>query len=76
MKRILVPMFAVLLAVTSALAADGKTVFYKSGDETVQGVLYTPPGKAPFPAIIVIHQGWELNDWVKTRPTKLRIKAA
>ena len=35
------------LGAISSLATDGKTVSYKSGDETVQGVLYTPPGKGP-----------------------------
>jgi carboxymethylenebutenolidase len=65
MKKILVLAFAVLLAAASALAADGKSVTYKSGDETVQGVLYTPPGKGPFPALVVIHEWWGLNDWVK-----------
>ena len=55
----------------SALAADGKSVSYKSGDETVQGVLYTPAGKGPFPALIVIHEWWGLNDWVKEQGAKL-----
>src|SRR5580704_11568408 len=44
----------------SAFAADGKPVTYKSGDETVQGVLYTPPGKGPFPALVVVHEWWGL----------------
>ncbi len=35
----------------SAFAASGKTVSYKSGDETVQGILYAPEGKSPFPAL-------------------------
>src|SRR5437868_12061584 len=55
----------------SAYAADGKTVSYKSGDETVQGILYTPQGKGPFPAVIVIHEWWGLNDWVKEQASKL-----
>ena len=55
----------------SALAADGKPVSYKSGDETVSGTLYTPTGKGPFPAIIVIHEWWGLNDWVKEQASKL-----
>ena len=75
MKRILALAFAVLLAATAlaatALAADGKSVSYKSGDETVQGVLYTPAGKGPFPALIVIHEWWGLNDWVKEQGAKL-----
>src|SRR5689334_19610720 len=61
-----------LVALSSiAFAADSKTVSYKSGDETVQGVLYTPSGKGPFPAIIVIHEWWGLNDWVKEQASKL-----
>ncbi|HEY6337622.1 MAG TPA: dienelactone hydrolase family protein [Candidatus Sulfotelmatobacter sp.] len=55
----------------SAFAADSKAVSYKSGDETVQGVLYTPAAKGPFPAIIVIHEWWGLNDWVKDQASKL-----
>jgi carboxymethylenebutenolidase len=70
MKRILIPL-TLLLLTASTFAADGKSVTYKSGDETVQGILYTPAGKAPFPAIIVIHEYWGLNDWVKEQASKL-----
>jgi carboxymethylenebutenolidase len=61
MKNFSLFILAALLTAT-AFAADSKSVSYKSGDETVQGVLYTPPGKGPFPAIIVIHEYWGLND--------------
>jgi carboxymethylenebutenolidase len=61
----------VLLLAASSSAADGKSVSYKSGDETVQAVLYTPAGRGPFPAIIVIHEWWGLNDWVKDQASKL-----
>jgi carboxymethylenebutenolidase len=71
MMNALVLAFAVLLTAASALAADGKPVSYKSGDETVQGVLYTPSGKGPFPALVVIHEWWGLNDWVKDQSSKL-----
>jgi len=57
-----------------ALAASGATsqnVSYKSGDETVQGVLYTPEGKGPFPGIVVIHEWWGLNAWVRDQASKL-----
>jgi carboxymethylenebutenolidase len=69
MKRILLA--ALILASALAFAADSKPVSYKSGDETVQGVLYTPAGKGPFPAIVVIHEWWGLNDWVKDQASKL-----
>src|SRR5256886_11122221 len=55
----------------SSLAATGKSVSYKSGDEAVQAMLYAPDGKGPFPGIIVIHEFWGLNDWVKEQASKL-----
>jgi carboxymethylenebutenolidase len=60
-----------LILSISAPAATSKAVSYKSGDETVQGILYTPAGKGPFPGVIVIHEWWGLNDWVKDQATKL-----
>jgi carboxymethylenebutenolidase len=71
MKKALVCTLAILLTAISALAADSKPVSYKSGDETVQGILYTPSANGPFPAIIVIHEWWGLNDWVKEQASKL-----
>jgi carboxymethylenebutenolidase len=74
MKQKIVVLLTVLFASafsSTCFAADGKDVSYKSGDETVQAVLYTPPGKGPFPAIIVIHEYWGLNDWVKDQASKL-----
>ncbi len=55
----------------SASAVTSKEVTYKSGDETVKGILYTPEGKGPFPGIVVIHEWWGLNDWVKEQAAKL-----
>jgi carboxymethylenebutenolidase len=55
----------------TTFAASGKEVSYKSGDDTVQGILYTPTGKGSFPGIIVIHEWWGLNDWVKEQASKL-----
>jgi carboxymethylenebutenolidase len=62
---------AVTLLAMSAFASEGKQVSYKSGDETVQGMIYTPQGKGPFPAVIVIHEWWGLDDWVKEQASKL-----
>ena len=60
-----------LLLALPSVAATSKNVSYKSGDETVKGVLNIPQGKGPFPAIIVIHEWWGLNDWVKEQGSKL-----
>jgi carboxymethylenebutenolidase len=71
MKHLLL-IAALLFALSlTTFAADSKPVSYKSGDENVQGVLYAPAGKGPFPALVVIHEWWGLNDWVKDQASKL-----
>jgi len=70
MERLLVVIFVAALAINS-FGAEGKPVTYKSGDETVNGVLFVPQGKAPFPALVVIHEWWGLNDWVKEQASRL-----
>jgi len=69
--RKMIAALALLLFALPLLAATSQSVSYKSGDETVQGVLYSPEGKGPFPAIVVIHEWWGLNDWVKEQAAKL-----
>jgi carboxymethylenebutenolidase len=49
----------------SSAAVNTQTVSYKSGDETVSGYLALPEGAGKHPALIVIHEWWGLNDWVK-----------
>lgn len=69
--RISVTALFVFALTASAFATDGKSVKYKSGDETVSGVLYVPAGSGPFPALVVIHEWWGLNDWVKEQASRL-----
>src|SRR3954453_10901954 len=71
MKKSTLFALALLLTATSLFAAESKTVTYKSGDESVSGELYTPAGKGPFPALIVIHEWGGLNHWVKEQAQKL-----
>jgi len=61
----------ILLSSLSSFATSPKNVSYKSGDDTVQAVLYSPEGKGPLPGIVVIHEWWGLNDWVKEQAAKL-----
>ena len=73
-RSCLVKIFTLLLVVLLAVptfAAKSKTVAYKSGDEVVHAVLYTPRGKGPFPALVVIHEWWGLVPWVKEQAAKL-----
>jgi carboxymethylenebutenolidase len=69
MKKLAVVLLSFVLAST-AFAATGKQVSYKSGDETVNGILYEPSGSGRFPALVVIHEWWGLNDWIKDEASK------
>src|SRR5574338_34047 len=64
-------LFFVLTLALNAFAAEGKQVTYKRGEDTVTAMLYQPSGKGPFPGIVVIHEWWGLNDWVKEQASKL-----
>jgi len=70
MKRWAILALAIGLVVGTALAGE-QPVSFKSGDETVSGFLASPEGKGPFPAVIVIHEWWGLNDWVKDQARTL-----
>ncbi len=71
MNKTLLVSACILAMAAASFAANGKEVSYKSGDETVKGILYTPGGSGPFPGIVVIHEWWGLNDWVKEQASKL-----
>lgn len=70
MKKFVV-ISALLAFAAPSFAATPRAVTYKSGEDTVHALLYTPPGKGPFPALIVIHEWFGLNDWVKEQASKV-----
>jgi carboxymethylenebutenolidase len=70
MNKILV-FVIVAFSLQATFAATPRDVSFKSGDDTVKAIAYSPEGKGPFPAIIVIHEWWGLNDWVKEQANKL-----
>ena len=70
MKKIALSLLLLAFAFP-VLAAGGDTVSYKSGADTVQGLLFTPPGDGPFPAVIVIHEWWGLNEWIREQASRL-----
>jgi carboxymethylenebutenolidase len=49
----------------------GETVEYKSGNDTVSGYFALPGSPGQHPALVVIHEWWGLNDWVKEEALKL-----
>ena len=50
--------------------AEGTTVSYKSGDETVSAYLSSPAGGGKHPALILVHEWWGLNDWMRAKANK------
>lgn len=72
LSKIVLLACSVLMLACAAWGATGKDVSYKSGNEIVKGVLYTPPNPhGRLPALVVIHEFWGLNDWVKDQAAKL-----
>ena len=75
MKRrfaVLVFLLPICLALSSlpVFAESGREVSIPSGNDTVRALIYEPTGKAAKasgkrPGLIVIHEWWGLNDWVK-----------
>jgi len=70
MKPLILACLALIVLVSPVLAAE-QTITFKSGDETATGFLVTPEGKGPFPAVIVIHEWWGLDGWVKDQARAL-----
>ncbi|MGA8221067.1 MAG: dienelactone hydrolase family protein [Candidatus Acidiferrales bacterium] len=61
---------AALIARAGAGAPKTETVEFKSGNDTIGGFLALPDTPGPHGAIIVIHEWWGLNDWVKEQTVK------
>jgi carboxymethylenebutenolidase len=52
-----------VLAATAAFAQQPVT--FPSGSSPGQGLLYLPHSAGRHPALVVIHEWWGLNDWIK-----------
>jgi len=70
--RLAAPLLLLIaFGVTPAAASEAIIVRYPSGNETVEGFLVAPVGQGPFPALVVIHEWWGLNDQVKEEARRL-----
>jgi carboxymethylenebutenolidase len=66
----------IFLAQAPACAASpadlkGETVQFTNGKEMIDGYLVLPAAKGKFPAVLLIHEWWGLNDWIKEQADKL-----
>ncbi len=54
------------------MAIQTETVPYTAGGTTLRGVLATDPAKSGRrPGVLVVHEWWGLNDYIKRRATML-----
>jgi carboxymethylenebutenolidase len=69
MKTLALLVLAALVALSAASAEE--MVKFKSGADEGSGLLVTPAGQGPSPAVVVIQEWWGLNDWVKDQARAL-----
>jgi len=60
----------VFAAAAAAAPVKSESVQFKSGDETISGYLAVPESPGRHAALVVIHEWWGLNDWVKGQAEK------
>jgi len=47
-----------------------ETVQFTNGKEMIDGYLALPPGTGKYPALLLVHEWWGLNDWIKEQAQK------
>lgn len=57
--------FTLLLAVFALPSHSQQAITFPCGTSTAQGILYLPQTPGQHPALVVIHEWWGLNDWIK-----------
>jgi len=62
--------FAAAGMLAAASVRAGQVVSYRSAGDTVPGYLATPAGAGRHPALIVVHEWWGVNDWVRGKADK------
>lgn len=58
-------LFCAALLCGTVRAQSGQDVSFPAGGETVHGLLYQPAGGGVHPGLVVIHEWWGLNEWIK-----------
>ena len=72
MKKILAIIFLLLIAISAQAGVVGKPVQYTHEGTTLEGYLaYDDSVKGQRPGILVVHEWWGLNDYVRSRVDKL-----
>lgn len=70
MKRLATLAASLVFTATASFAVE-EAVTFKSGTENVSAFLARPDGPGPFPAVIVLHEWWGLDGWIKDQTRAL-----
>jgi dienelactone hydrolase len=72
MKSMVLPAFIMLLAAPAQAKLISQPVEYKFGDTQLEGYLaYDDTFKDKRPGVLVVHEWWGLNDYIKMRANRL-----
>lgn len=72
MKKIVYTLLMLLVCLPAQAAIISKPVEYQHADTVLQGYLaYDDTQKGRRPGVLVVHEWWGLNDYVRSRVTKL-----
>ena len=72
MKKILLIIFGLLLTTAVDAKIVSQNVEYKHGDAVLEGYLaYDDAAKGKRPGVLIVHEWWGLNDYVRKRVDKL-----
>src|SRR5438105_4562621 len=63
-----------LLLAQSASAPTETAIKFKSGKELVRAIQFQPPGKGPFPALVMVHGDFGLTQWTRQQAVRLARK--
>jgi carboxymethylenebutenolidase len=63
--KIIFGIVALVFSFASTTVFGGEMIKFPSGEEQVAAYLAKPAGNGPFPAMILIHEWWGLNDQIK-----------
>lgn len=68
--KVMILLFTLLFC-SANVWAQGREISYDIGTDVYKGYLATPDGAGPFPAVLVVHEWWGLNDYAKMRADQL-----
>ena len=74
MKSLRIALTTLVAILATVTLHAQQSVTFPSSNGQASGILYLPQSSGPHPAVIVIHEWWGLNDWIKQQASDLASK--